>query len=848
MAYAGLGGVLWNAAGTGLVQKAGAELAQQAVSGVIGNEAHARAVRIGHAVREKLWRRRGLSENHDIAKGLRLAQIIAARHVVDRFEASRKNDPNPPKAFLAAARAGLDQAQDKLAALDWDTDLEDAMFASYQQAFREPNEAETEDAAQARIAEQVTDLAWAELLEWAGGAHAPDPLRHRFYGKTPNVIGFHQAWCGEVVAQAKASLTFQTAFFAGKLVEIGDLAIDGQATLARLEQATEGVREQLDQVRAEIEKGFADQHARHDQTQAMVQQLIDAASLQGRILEADALARAETVVRETAGSTSTELAEARTAIENQDPIALIDSLVAAATTEAAERLREAGDIAYALDVGRAAAIFEKAALLEPRHVWTWIALTRLHKTLGDLVAARASAERALAFAINGRDKAGAYDELGGVAAAEGDLPAARTAYEHALDIRRDFCAHDSNNTEWLRDLSISYNRLGDIARAEGDLPAARKAYEEDLTIARDLSARDPEGTQLQRDLAVSLSRLGNVARAEGDLPAAREAYEDALEIAHKLTALDPKNPEWQRDLSVGYGKIGDIAIAEGDLLAGRKAYEDSLHIILDLSGRDPKNTERLRDLSISYNKLGDIAQVEGNLPNAFKAYQDGLDIRLGLSARDPKNTEWLRDLSISYSKLGNVARAEGNLPAARKAYEDSLEIARNLSSLDPKNTHWLRDLSVSYSKLGDIAVAEGDLRSARRAYEHDLDIVRDLSSRDPKNTDWLRDLSIGYNRLGDIARAENDLPAARKAYSEDLAIARDLSARDPKNAEWLRDLAVSHAKLGQVSEVAGDLAEACKMFREAERIFRQVLALSPSHAETRRMADLAAARAARACG
>jgi hypothetical protein len=54
---------------------------------------------------------------------------------------------------------------------------------------------------------------------------------------------------------------------------------------------------------------------------------------------------------------------------------------------------------------------------------------------------------------------------------------------------------------------VSLDRLGNVAIAEGDLLAARAAFDESLAIARDLAARDPGNAGWARDVVVSHAKL-----------------------------------------------------------------------------------------------------------------------------------------------------------------------------------------------------------------------------------------------------------------------------------------------------------------------------------------------------
>ncbi len=273
--YAGFGKVLWDGA---------LDLGDKALGGFIGNRTDKMALVVGQALHDRLLARRGLSENHDIARALRKAQIDATEFIVESY--AKRPDPNPPVAFLAGVRAGVAKARKEAEALKWDAEVEAAMFASYQQAFRAPRDGDDPDVVLARLAEQTTLVAWDEVQRWADGAHAPERLKQRFFGQVSQVIGFHDAWCGEVVEAMKTDARFNAIFVADKLVEIGDLVIDGRAVLARLEDATEGVREQLVEMKRWLEGQFADQHSRHDQTQDLLRR--DLASKDAKIADLEA--------------------------------------------------------------------------------------------------------------------------------------------------------------------------------------------------------------------------------------------------------------------------------------------------------------------------------------------------------------------------------------------------------------------------------------------------------------------------------------------------------------------------------------------------------------------------------
>jgi hypothetical protein len=58
---------------------------------------------------------------------------------------------------------------------------------------------------------------------------------------------------------------------------------------------------------------------------------------------------------------------------------------------------------------------------------------------------------------------------------------------------------------------VAFNKIGGVEEAQGDLASALKSYEADLAIAERLAKSDPSNAGWQRDLSVSKNeRLGDI--------------------------------------------------------------------------------------------------------------------------------------------------------------------------------------------------------------------------------------------------------------------------------------------------------------------------------------------------
>jgi tetratricopeptide (TPR) repeat protein len=110
--------------------------------------------------------------------------------------------------------------------------------------------------------------------------------------------------------------------------------------------------------------------------------------------------------------------------------------------------------------------------------------------------------------------AGALIGIGDQRIEEGDLEAARAAFEDSM------ATYNRIGSRW--GVARALNGLGDVARCQGDYRSARALYEESLAIHRQL------GTKGFVDLV--LHNLGHTAQYGGDLDRARRYFEESLTL------------------------------------------------------------------------------------------------------------------------------------------------------------------------------------------------------------------------------------------------------------------------------------------------------------------------------
>src|SRR5258705_7745939 len=209
-------------------------------------------------------------------------------------------------------------------------------------------------------------------------------------------------------------------------------------------------------------------------------------------------------------------------------------------------------------------------------------------------------------------------------------------------------AEKTDDPSYQRDLSVAYEAVGDVLVAQGNLPEALKSFRNALAIAERMAKVVPNNAFFQRELMVPYIKIGGVLLEQGNLPEALKYFRDGLAIMERLVKADPNNVGWQRDLTISYAKIGDVLLAQGNLPEALKYFRDDLAIMERLAKADPNNAGWQRDLTLSYIRIGDVLVAQGNLPEALKSFRDGLAIAERLAKADPTNAAWQRDLSVFY--------------------------------------------------------------------------------------------------------------------------------------------------------------------------------------------------------
>ena len=274
--------------------------------------------------------------------------------------------------------------------------------------------------------------------------------------------------------------------------------------------------------------------------------------------------------------------------------------------------------------------FEKAVQIDAQSYDAWFAFAYFWGQQRQISKAITAYESCLTLTRATMGKAEVASVLNNLAVLYFDdnrLPAALTAYEEALKMRRELAAQ--NRTAYLPDVAATLNNLGNLHDKDNRLPAALAAYEEALKMRRELAAQN-RAAYLQY-VATTLNNLGNVHINENRLPAALAAYEEALKMRRELAAQNWAT--YLPDVATTLHNLGRFYIKAGQPAAALLALEEA-------------ETQR--------------RELANNNAHAF--------------APSLANTLWV---------LGHLHASQQRSAPARKAYEQALAIYREFLSRNP---------------------------------------------------------------------------------------------------------------------------------------------------------------------
>jgi len=265
----------------------------------------------------------------------------------------------------------------------------------------------------------------------------------------------------------------------------------------------------------------------------------------------------------------------------------------------------------------------------------------------ELVAARATLERALAFAEAAlgpehRNIAVILDNLGLALHRLGELAEASVRHEQALALFE--AVYGLNHPNIARVLT----NLGIVLADRGELAAAR------IRLERALAIKDAAHGPDHPEVATTLVNLGNVYYRLGELPQARVHQERALAILE--VAYEPDHPQAATTLESLSLVLADL----GDVTEARALLERALAMKEAAYGLDHP------EVAITLYNLGALLSRLEDLPRARALLERALAIEEAVyGPSHPQVATSLEGLGVVLAKVGELAEARAQLERAR---------------------------------------------------------------------------------------------------------------------------------------------------------------------------------------
>ena len=433
-----------------------------------------------------------------------------------------------------------------------------------------------------------------------------------------------------------------------------------------------------------------------------------------------------------------------------------------------------------------------------------------------------------------RARAAMFDNFSKSYLTVGDVAAARASAERGVEVMRRLLKEHPEDNRVEGDLSVLLVTLGDVVNASGDLSAATRLFEEALTLARSGAVRAPDDPKIRQHVAAPLNRLGSARLAAGDQAGAIAAYDELLAISRREVAAAPDAGPPRQQLATTLSDLAYVQLESGQVDRARAHYEEAAAISRALVADFPANDSMLGSLSIALSNLGELDLKLGKPEDAVAKFQQAVDRSRDLARRDPGNADRQRTLAISLEKRGNGAFALSDWVGALQAYSENLTIFRTLAAMNPLDIRQQRSVSVGLSLVASVKRKTGDTAAAEAAYAERLAIVRDLAKRQPGNADAQRDLATGLQDFADVRTDAGDPKAALAAYREAADLMREVSRLDASNVRGLHELAVMLLTLQGLQQQAQDSAGALASLEEAAGILHRLIELRPEATVYRR--------------
>jgi len=373
------------------------------------------------------------------------------------------------------------------------------------------------------------------------------------------------------------------------------------------------------------------------------------------------------------------------------------------------------------------------------------------------------------------------------------------------------------------------NQIGEVRLNQGDLEAAREAFDAAHLAGTALVDQNPSQGEWLLTLGASEFWLGNVAYLEDDLAAAEQAFLNYRDVAEQLVALDPGNEEWQRELGYAHTNLAALHEARGEKTAALEDLDESIRIKRLLLDAAPDDPGRRSDLINSLAWHGSVSLTNGDLRPAHQRFELALKEAETLVAIDPGDMDHRELLSSLQNLSAATAEQLGLHDRSEVLYLASLQISRQLVDHDPSNTTWLQGLAVNHVAFGNHLVRGEEYAGAERQFTTVITLADGLTDSEMASIGFPLQLADAYRGLARVAMARGNLATAGGLANLALAKAR-LAIESTGGRDAQATLARFLVVRGEIQQLQGQPALASASWQEAHDILAPLIEGTNSNA------------------
>ena len=351
--------------------------------------------------------------------------------------------------------------------------------------------------------------------------------------------------------------------------------------------------------------------------------------------------------------------------------------------------------------------------------------------------------------------------------------------------------------------AVAWEALGQVFQAQGDLPSALGAFQAAADLTAAIAARAPDDVERAHQATLALARTAEIADAQGRRKEALDAYRGHLADLEALARRAPADAALAVSLAKAHGLLGNSLVRQNDLDGALAQQQASERIAGGAVERGTDQAEARDAWLAATTRVGQMHVFRGEFAEALAAQGRAIERAEAYSRAEPGDDRWRR--RVVEARLGSIAplAKTGDLAAAQRTYEEVRRALERDRAADPANERWPELLAVLEARLADVLIP---LRRHEEALVHaraGLAIAEPLAARDETNAKRLHLVVDLADRASAALWAMQRKEEAAVERRKTVTASERLLARDPSNPTWRQMLGFNVRRLSEVERGMG---------------------------------------------